>query len=54
MEKLNIYEYVAVIVPGVVFLFGLGVTIPESYVFHRVMMPQDMGTAAVHLFLPSH
>jgi hypothetical protein len=51
MEKLNIYEYVAVIVPGVVFLFGLGVMLPESYVFHRMMMPQDMGTAAVHLFL---
>jgi len=51
MEKLNIYEYVAVIVPGVVFLFGLGVTLPESYVLHRVVMPQDMGTAAVHLFL---
>ena len=51
MEKLNIYEYVAVIVPGVVFLFGLGATLPESYVFHRVVMPHDMGTAAVHLFL---
>ncbi len=51
MEKLNIYEYVAVIVPGVVFLFGLGVMLPESLIVHRVMMPQDMGTAAVHLFL---
>lgn len=51
MEKLNIYEYVAVIVPGVVFLFGLGVMLPETYVFHSVLMPHDMGTAAVHLFL---
>lgn len=51
MEKLNIYEYVAVIVPGVVFLFGLGVMLPEGYVFHPVLMPHDMGTAAVHLFL---
>lgn len=51
MEKLNIYEYVAVIVPGVVFLFGLGVMLPEGYVFHPVLMPKDMGTAAVHLFL---
>jgi len=51
MEKFNIYEYVAVIVPGVVFLFGTGVMLPESNVFQAVLMPRDMGTAAVHLFL---
>jgi hypothetical protein len=51
MEKLSIYEYVAVIVPGVAFLFGLGVMLPAGYLFQTVLLPRDMGTAAVHLFL---
>jgi len=51
MEKLSIYEYVAVIVPGVAFLFGLGAMLPTGYLFHAVLVPRDMGTATVHLFL---
>ena len=52
MEKLGIYEYVAVIVPGVAFLFGLGVMLPETYVLlHLVLLPRDLGTATVHLVL---
>jgi hypothetical protein len=51
MEKLSIYEYVAVIVPGVAFLFGLGVLLPDGSLLHLVLLPRDMGTAAVHLFL---
>ena len=51
MEKLGIYEYVAVIVPGVAFLFGLGVVLPDSHLFHTVLLPHDLGTATVHLFL---
>lgn len=51
MEKLSIYEYVAVIVPGVAVLFGLGAMLPADYLFHAVLLPRDMGTATVHLFL---
>lgn len=51
MEKLSIYEYVAVIVPGVAFLFGLGAMLPDGYLYHAVLLPHDMGTATVHLFL---
>ena len=51
MEKLSIYEFVAVIVPGVAFLFGLGAMLPTDYLFHVVLLPRDMGTATVHLFL---
>ena len=51
MEKFNLYEYVAVIVPGVVFLFGLGVMLPEGHVFQNISAPDDMATAAVHLVL---
>lgn len=51
MEKLSIYEYVAVIVPGVVFLFGLGSMLPGEHLLHAVLLPRDMGTATVHLFL---
>lgn len=51
MEKLSIYEYVAVIVPGVAFLFGLGVMLPDGYLYNNVLLPRDMGTATVHLFL---
>ena len=51
MEKLGIYEYVAVIVPGVVFLFGLGAILPETQLIQTVIVPHDVGTATVHLIL---
>ena len=51
MEKLGIYEYVAVVVPGVAFLFGLGVMLPDTEVLHTVLLPHDLGTATVHLVL---
>lgn len=51
MEKLGIYDYVAVIVPGVAFLFGLGVMLPESGVHAAILLPHDLGSATVHLVL---
>ncbi len=52
MEKLGIYEYVAVMVPGVAFLFGLGVMLPDTNaLLHLVLLPRDLGTATVHLVL---
>ena len=51
MRNFSFYEFVGVLVPGVLFLFGLGYFAPDQSALKPLFLPENLGSTVVHVIL---
>lgn len=51
IHKFNFYEFVGILIPGVLLFVGIGFFLPDNTALQPLLLPDNLGSATVHLML---